>query len=103
MPVPKTAEQARNAIKKIINEQAIKEAGSPYDKSVCITAVTAARDVFEGVEVSGSATQYIGWVYDAISRLQDNYSDSDGQYTNGKAPIGSVLGRLSDLKREIDG
>ena len=103
MPAPETAEKARNVIKKIMAEQAIKEANSQYDKSVCITAVAAARDRFEDVEVSGSASEYVERVYAAISELQDNYNDSDGEYTNGKAPIGSVLDRISDLKRTIKG
>ena len=103
MTAPETVEKARNVIKKIMAEQAIKESNSEYDKSVCISAVAAAGDRFEEIEVSGSASEYVGRVYDAISDLQDTYNDSDGEYTNGKAPIGSVLGRIYDLKRTIKG
>ena len=85
-----------------MEEQTIKESASEYDRSVCITAVAAARDTFEAVEVAGSASEFVGRVYDAIRELQDNYSDSDGEYTNGTAPIGNVLSRVYDLKRKID-
>ena len=74
-----------------MGEQLAVEAESPYDKSVCITAVTTAKDTFERISVTGSAPEYIARVYDAIDKLQDIYVDSDGEFTNGKAPIGGVL------------
>ena len=101
--MPKTAEQAHRALQKIMEEQAVKAARSEYDISVCITAVSAARSTFEGVEVKGSAPEYVANVYAAISDLQNGYNDSDGQYTNGRAPIGDVLGQVYTLKKEIEG
>ena len=100
-PKLKTAEDVHQAIKKIMIEQLGVEAASPYDKTVCITAVATAEDTFERISVTGSAPEYIRRVYDAIDKLQDIYADSDGEYTNGKAPIGGVLDRLYTLKKEI--
>ena len=84
-----------------MNEQLAVEAESPYDRSVCITAVATASDTFERISVTGSAPEYIHQVYDAIDKLQDIYVDSTGEFTNGKAPIGGVLDRLYTLKEEI--
>jgi len=65
--------------------------------------VSAAQSTFEGVEVKGSAPEYVNAVYAAISDLQNGYNDSDGQYTNGRASIGDVLGQVYQLKKEIEG
>jgi len=103
MTETKATQTAHRALQKIMEEQAVKAARSEYDISVCISAVSAARRTFEGIEVKGSAPEYVAQVYDAISDLQNGYNDSDGQYTNGRASIGDVLGRVYQLQKEIEG
>ena len=93
---------AHKALNKIMEKQSVKAAKSEYDISVCISAVAAAHKSFEAIEVSGTATEYVARVYDAISNLQDGYNDSDGEYTNGRASIGDVLGGVYDLKKEME-
>ncbi len=102
-PAPKTAEDVRDAIKTIMGEQLLIESNSPYDRSVCVKAVATASDTFERISVTGSGREYMSRVYDALEKLQEIYADTDGEYTNGKAPIGGVLDRLYALEKLIKG
>lgn len=96
------AEAAHKALEKLIRKQMGIEAESPYGAGVCVRAIGAAEDVFSRVPVVGTALDYARQVYKAIDDLHDDYNDSEGEYTNGPAPIGNVLSRVSDLIREME-
>lgn len=92
-----TAQMMHNAISKILNARSLKAAQSQYDRTVCISAVRAARDVFESVPIDGTAAEYGQAVAAALGELQDTYNDPDGEYTSGKGPIGDVYHDVSSL------
>jgi hypothetical protein len=86
----KTAQQMHAAIKAIIERRSVEAAQSPYDRKVCILAVSAAQDAVNRVPVEATATEYCQRVVAVLSALQDSYNDPDGEYTSGKAPIGDI-------------
>ncbi len=92
-----TAQQVHNAIKKIISIRSVKAAESQYDRSVCISAVGAAGNVFNSIPVEGDPITYGKAVVEALDKLHNNYHDSDGEYTSGVAPIGDVYYDVSSL------
>ena len=94
---PETAQQMRAAIMAIMKKRSIEASQSQYDMKVCVRAVGVASDVFERVPVEGAAIEYGQAVVAVLSQLQDNYNDSNGEYTSGKAPIGDVYFDVSSL------
>lgn len=97
-PEPKlnTAEEMFKAIRRIMKRQIAEAARSQYDVLVCIRSVDAARTVFETVPVEGTATGYGNAVKAALFALQENYWDSDGEYTS-KGRVGDVCSDVWEL------
>ena len=90
-PEPKlnTAEEMFKAIRRIMKRQAKEANKSQYDVLVCIRSVDAARAVFEGVPIEGTAKDYGNAVMAALHALEESYWDSDGEYTS-KGLVGGV-------------
>lgn len=92
-----TAEEIRSAISNIIDQRSAAASQSPYDRMVCVGAVSEARRVFGGVPVQGTADQYGEAVLSAIGKAQQDYYDPDGEYTSGKSSIGDIYLDISLL------
>jgi|GEM_PF-1037315 len=102
----KTSAQCKSAIMAIIEKRSLEASQSQYDKSVCIRAVAATRDVIESIPTDGTAIEYGQATIELLSNLYETYHDTDGEYTSGKAPIGNiysgVLHILSDLTSDTN-
>ncbi len=85
----KTAEEMFKAIKRIMKRRLADANKSQYDALVCIRSVDAAREVFEGIPVEGTASDYGNVVLAALHALEERYWDSDGEYTS-KGLVGGV-------------
>lgn len=92
--IPKTAEEMKSIIEAAFKNAREDAASSAYDRAVCIKAISTANDVFMAIPVAGSAEDYFQTVYQELTTLQKSYNDPDGEYTNGKAMIGSLLGEI---------
>lgn len=89
----------QDTVQKIIEKHAIKAQQSEYDRSVCILAISKARKLIQSIPIDTSIEQYHSQVIKQLSDFQQNYHDSDGQYTSGKGVLGDLLGDLiSTLK-----
>ena len=89
-----------NSVLVIVDEHSRKAAESDYDRGVAIRAVSVVRksinDVFK--EVGEIASK--GKVIDVLELLKKDYNDTDGQYTNGKGVIGSVIDDIRMMRNE---
>lgn len=92
-----TAKEMQSAIADIIEKRSAAASQSQYDRMVCVSAVSEARRVFDGVPVQGTADQYGEAVLSAIGKAQEDYYDSEGEYTSGKSSIGDVYLDISLL------
>ena len=99
-PEPKltTTENMLKAIGRIMDRQLAEANKNQYDVLVCIRSVDAARAVFKGIPVAGTAYCYGTAVMEALLALQENYWDSDGEYTS-KGRVGDVC---SDVWQLLD-
>ncbi len=95
-----TAAQLRVAVDRVLSDRAIAAQNSAYDRSVCISAVGAARDVVQAVAVSGGAETYKRNLVAALSPVFETYSDPDGEYTSGRGVIGDILADILRLETQ---
>ncbi len=86
MPTP---QKMHRAIKRIMDKRDKDALASQYDVSVCINSVAAARQGFEAVPVHGTVKEYSQAVLDILSKLTNDFYDSDGEYTS-KGLIGDI-------------
>ena len=84
-------------ILQVLSRHALKAQDSQYDRSVSITAIATARDHFNRVTVDGTADSYIQSVLADLLALQETYNDPEGQYTNGRGVLGSLIADISLL------
>ncbi|NNE24789.1 MAG: hypothetical protein HKN11_19495 [Rhizobiales bacterium] len=91
----------RTAFDAVLTRHALAAQASEYDRSVAVTAIAAARAVITGAAVEGSAGDYGRTVYAAVASLHQTYNDPDGEYTNGRGVLGSLLGDLYDVVRTV--
>jgi hypothetical protein len=94
------ADELKILILATVAEHAIAAQASRYDRTVCITAVVAARDVIEGISANNQLQNYTEEVLGSLNALRQTYNDPDGQYTNGKGVIGSLFGDVEAVMRE---
>ncbi|MBT6275454.1 MAG: hypothetical protein HOI95_15120 [Chromatiales bacterium] len=78
-----------------LQRHALSAQSSEYDRSVVISAIAPARAVINAVAVEGSAYDYGQQVITALDSLRDGYNDPDGEYTNGRGPLGSLAGGIA--------
>ena len=96
-----TAKDVHGAIALIVDKQRASAQQSAYDWKVCVLAVSAAHEVFRDVPVQGSAAEYCDAVLATLVALQDRYSDSDGEFTNGSSEIGTIAARVKSLRDSL--
>ena len=97
-----TVEEMQAQILQILNRHALEAQNSQYDRSVSITAIATARDHFNQVAVESSAEAYCQRVLADLITLQETYNDPDGEYTNGRGVLGSLIGDICLLISRTD-
>ncbi|MFL0797298.1 MAG: hypothetical protein K6L73_07385 [Cellvibrionaceae bacterium] len=85
----------QNKIQCICNTHQQKALDSPYDAKVAIIAIGVAEESVRAIDTALPDEQYLDAVIKALTNLQARYDDKSGEYTSGKAEIGSLL---SDIK-----
>lgn len=98
-----TAADCNAAIGEIFLTRSVLAADSEYDRSVCIRAVSVARELFNTIPVSEPAENYVESVIDTLSQLVETYHDSEGVFTSGKSSIGDILSDLWALRAGSSG
>ncbi len=97
-PRLKTAEDMHKAIRRIMKRRLKRASESQYDVLVCVRSVDASNEVFESIPIEGTARDYGHAVMAAIDTLQQNYWDTEGEYTS-KGMVGDVG---SDIYRLLE-
>ena len=82
-------QKIHDTIKRLLDKRDKDALASQYDVAVCINSVEAARHGFEAIPVRGTAKQYAQDVLAVLSKLADEFYDSDGAYTS-KGLIGDI-------------
>lgn len=79
------------AIMEIVDDHSHKAAESEYDRGVAIRAIAAAREEIDHIASEISDRKCKDKIVEALELLKLGYNDTDGQYTNGKGVIGSLI------------
>ena len=81
----------------VLKKHALKAQGSEYDRSVCILAISKARELILSIPTTMEPEDYRSEIITQVSNFQQNYHDSDGQYTSGKGVLGDLLGDILNV------
>lgn len=95
------AGELRTQINAVVAKHAVAAQASQYDRTVAITAVATARGIIEEILSDESIQNYGEQVLSALKSLLQTYNDPDGQYTNGRGIIGSLLGDMEAVVRKV--
>ena len=79
----------------LVNTHAQKASESQYDRSVCILAISTAREQILSIPSDFSSEYFQARVQDKLNVLANNYHDADGEYTSGK---GVIVALLDDIR-----
>ena len=79
----------------IIASHANAAQSSQYDRRVAVTAISSARSVIDSVFARPDVKDYKSEILEALIALQSDYHDPDGEFTNGKGVLGSLIGDLA--------
>jgi hypothetical protein len=90
----------RQEILRVVKSHAISAQASQYDRRVAVTAIGAVRSSVENIPVEGSAQSYGRKILAAVTSLLEGYNDPEGEYTNGRGIIGSLLGDLAGVVKK---
>ena len=96
------ANELKNQIVAAIEKHAVAAQVSEYDRTVSITAVAAARSVVGSIIPDNPVQIYAEQISSALKSLLQTYNDSDGEYTNGRGVIGSLLGDVEAVIQKAD-
>ena len=81
----------RDLVLVLLEKHARKARESEYDRAVCISAISAARDVVTAVPNDGNDRDYAASVLSRLCDLMEHYHDPDGVYTSGKGVLGALV------------
>ncbi len=81
----------KNWAKSIIEKHAKAAQCSQYDRKVAVTAISNARIVIDKVIAKPDVENYKAEIVAALIVLQSEYHDPDGEFTNGKGVLGSLI------------
>lgn len=96
-----TATDIKPLIEAAFKKSAASAYTSEYDRDVCIKAVIASKNCINNVLVKDPWSDYLLSVITALENLQANYNDPDGEYTNGKAIIGTIIQEIYLLAQAL--
>lgn len=96
------ADELKTHIIAAVAKHAVAAQASQYDRTVCISAVAAARSVVEDIIPDNPPQNYGEQVLCALKSLLQTYNDPDGKYTNGRGVIGSLLDDVEAVVRKVD-
>ncbi len=88
-------------VKDILHQHHKMALNSPYDHKVSIMAMGAVRSTVEGIDVTLPDSAYLTQLEEDLIHCRDTYNGSRGQYTSGKAEIGSFLNAIQVLQMEL--
>ena len=80
----------RNKVQQIIDAHSAKAQQSAYDRGTCVLAVLTARETVMTIPDEVDEQAYPQQVIQKLDELFNNYHDPDGEYTSGRAVIGSL-------------
>ena len=84
--------EVKETVKSIIDEHAVKVQANQYDRHIAVSAVASARKRVDELQLETvPADKQARTVIDALIQLRLEYSDPDGEYTNGKAILGNLI------------
>lgn len=90
-----TAHETKELVMTVVDMHSERARKSQYDIGVAINAVACARQtVLELPVESIEEDDYGQSVIAALTTLRHGYNDTDGQYTNGKGVLGSLIDDL---------
>ena len=87
----------RQRVFALLDNHSQQAASSEYDVSVCVLAVSRARDAVRKIADDVPAEQFRDAARKCIASLVDGYRDEDGQFTSGRSILVPIL---EDLYRE---
>ena len=93
-------EELRDQILAAVAQHAVAAQESQYDRTVCITAVGAARSTVEAIAPDCASQDFGSRVLCALNSLHQTYNDTDGEYTNGRGVIGSLIADIEAAVRK---
>lgn len=82
-------------ISSILGDHALAAQSSQYDRTVAIAAISRARRVIDDVTTHASTENLKSELLAALNALKFDYHDPDGEFTNGKGVLGSLINDLS--------
>ncbi len=88
-------------VKDLLHQHHDMALNSPYDHKVSIMAMGAVRSTVERIDVTLPDTAYLTQLEEDLIHCRDTYNNSGGQYTSGKAEIGSFLSAIQELQLEL--
>ena len=84
----------RDRILALIEAHRLKAAASEYDRSVCITAVSRARDQIMLIDETLPAEPFLAEARQRIGSMIETYHDPDGDHTSGRSVLVPILDEL---------
>lgn len=96
-----TSEDIKPLIDAAIEKTIILAQESEYDRSVCLKAAISSKNTVENVPLTGEWSQYVLTVITALETLRADYNDTDGEYTNGTAVIGTTIQEIYNLAQQL--
>lgn len=84
----------RTRVIAMVETHSQKAAASAYDRSVCITAVSRARDHILSIDESLTGEQFLAEARRRLGTFIENYHDPDGEYTSGRSVLVPILDDL---------
>ena len=88
-------------VSNIITMHRNKASQSAYDRTVAIQAIASAAYLIENFNWTGSLKADLEVLLPSLESFRNDYYDSDGEYTSGKAEIGSLVVDLNYLLTEL--
>lgn len=94
------AQEMHKQIFRIFKRHALSAQASQYDRTVAITAIARARAQIEVIAAEESAHSYGEEVMSELVAFHQDYNDPDGEYTNGRGVLGSLLADLEAVVKD---
>ena len=84
----------RQRVFALLDTHSQRAASSEYDVSVCVLAVSRARDAIRKIADDVPEARFRDAARKCIADLADGYHDEDGQFTSGRSVLVPILDDL---------